>query len=249
MKEVPWYENPGAADGTWTKHVMVTGVNAPINAAVYDTDADGIPEVALAADFATVYGKSAGTLYLLSHKGDPTGPWDMKEIDRAPTAHRVRWVDVDGKGKVLVNAPLIGANSIAPDYKDKVGIFYYRGPDWKRQSVTDADSGVIHGLWVMPWNNSKFEALLSASFNGVFAHQFQNGSWTRTKVVDGDPGALAAERHQRHRTWPRRQGRALPGRHRAVARQQGGRLPAERQRLGASGDRRDHHRRPHADDR
>ena len=27
MKEVPWYENPGAADGTWTKHVMVTGVN------------------------------------------------------------------------------------------------------------------------------------------------------------------------------------------------------------------------------
>ena len=189
MKEVPWYENPGAADGTWTKHVMVTGVNAPINAAVYDTDGDGIPEVALASGFATVYGKSAGTLHLLSHNGDPTGPWDMKEIDRAPTAHRVRWVDVDGKGKVLVNAPLIGADSVAPDYKGAVGIFYYRGPEWKRQALTDADSGVIHGLWVMPWNNSKFEALLSASFNGVFAHQYQKGSWTRTKVVPGDPGA------------------------------------------------------------
>jgi hypothetical protein len=112
----------------------------------------------------------------------------MKEIDRTPTAHRVRWMDVDGKGKVLVNAPLIGAGSLAPDYKDRVGVFYYRGPEWKRQTLTDADSGVIHGLWVMPWNGSRFEALLSASFNGVFVHQFGDGAWTRSRVVAGDPG-------------------------------------------------------------
>jgi len=169
--------------------VLASGVNAPINAAVDDIDGDGIPEVALATGFATVYGKSAGTLSLLTHKGDATGPWEMKEIDSTPTAHRVRWVDVDGKGKVLVNAPLIGASSLAPDYKDAVGIYYYRAPDWKRQTLTDADSGVIHGLWVTPWDGSRFEALLSASFNGVFVHQFQNGAWKRTKVLAGDPGA------------------------------------------------------------
>jgi hypothetical protein len=126
-------------------------------------------------------------LYLLSHQGAPTEPWTMKEIDRTPTAHRVRWLDADGKGKVLVNAPLIGAHSIAPEYKDAVGIYWYRGPDWQRQTLTAADSGVIHGLAVTPWKGSKGEALLSASFNGVFVHQLHNGSWTRERVVTGDP--------------------------------------------------------------
>jgi hypothetical protein len=187
MKEVPWYQNPGTSGGAWTRHVLVSGVSTPINAAVHDLDEDGIPEVALATGFATAYGKSAGNLSLLTHQGDPTGPWTLKEIDQTPTAHRVRWVDVDGRGKVLVNAPLIGAGSVAPDYTDAVGIYYYRAPDWKRQTLTDADRGVIHGLWVTPWNGAPHEALLSASFNGVFAHQFQNGAWARTRVVAGDP--------------------------------------------------------------
>lgn len=189
LEELPWYENPGAADAAWTRHVMVSGINAPINAAAHDTDGDGIPEVALAAGFATAYARSAGTLSILRHDGDPAGPWASKEIDRTPTAHRVRWIDVDGKGKALVNAPLIGANAVQPDYKDSVGIYWYRGPDWTRQTITDADSGVIHGLWVTPWNGSKNEALLSASFLGVFAHQFDNGRWTRTRVVEGHPSA------------------------------------------------------------
>ena len=43
LKELRWYENPG-----WEKHVLVTGINQPINAAAYDVDGDGIPEIALA---------------------------------------------------------------------------------------------------------------------------------------------------------------------------------------------------------
>jgi hypothetical protein len=95
----------------------------------------------------------------------------------------VRWVDIDGHGKVLVNAPLIGAASSAPDYKDAVGIYWYRGPE--RQRLTDQDSGVIHGLWVTPWNGSRYESVLSASFNGVFEHRYQNARWTRARVVAG----------------------------------------------------------------
>jgi hypothetical protein len=41
----------------------------------------------------------------------------------------------------------------------------------------------------MPWDGSKHEAVLSASFNGVFVHQWQNGKWSRAKVLPGDPGA------------------------------------------------------------
>jgi hypothetical protein len=59
---------------------MVTGITAPINAAAHDVDGDGIPEVALASGFATSYGKSAGILSLLSHAGDPAGPWHMQEM-------------------------------------------------------------------------------------------------------------------------------------------------------------------------
>ena len=45
-----WYENPG-----WAPHVLVTGINRPINAAAHDVDGDGIPEIALAHEFANVY--------------------------------------------------------------------------------------------------------------------------------------------------------------------------------------------------
>src|SRR5262245_46351161 len=49
LKEIRWYENPG-----WKKHVLIDGLNRPINMAAYDVDGDGIPEVALAQEFATV---------------------------------------------------------------------------------------------------------------------------------------------------------------------------------------------------
>ncbi len=187
LQELAWYENPGTVDGTWARHVMVTGIRASINAAAHDGDGDGIPEVALAADFSSVYGKSIGTVFLLTHKGDPAGLWDMKEIDRIPTAHRLRWVDMNGARKVLVNAPLIGPDSVAPDYKGSVGLHYYQAPDWKRQTITDAESGVVHGLWIAPFDGSRFDTVLTASFNGVFAHQYLNDRWTRTRVLAGDP--------------------------------------------------------------
>jgi hypothetical protein len=185
LKELGWYENP-----TWQKHVLVSGVSGLINVAAHDTDRDGIPELVIAHEFATSYGKSAGVLSLLTHQGDPARPWSIKEIDRTPTAHRLRFVDIDGKGtKVLVNAPLIGARATAPEYRDRVAIYSYRPGDWTRQVITDADEGVIHGLWVTPWKDRSREALLSASFLGVFAHEFENGRWTRTALTRGDPGA------------------------------------------------------------
>ena len=91
LHELRWYENPG-----WQRHVIVSGINAPINAAAYDVDGDGIPEIALAHGFATEYAKSPGIVSILTHHGDPTAPWSSTEIDRLPTSHRLRFADIEG---------------------------------------------------------------------------------------------------------------------------------------------------------
>jgi hypothetical protein len=183
LKELRWYENPD-----WEKHVLVTGINQPINAAAYDVDGDGIPEIAFAQEFSPVYGKSLGIVSILTHHGDPREPWTVKEIDRVPTSHRLRFVDIEGTGKkVLVNFPLIGSQALAPDYRDHVSLLMYRPGEWKREVITDAEEGVVHGILPIVWDSGKREALLSGSFVGVHLLRFDNGHWQRTPVVKGDP--------------------------------------------------------------
>lgn len=181
MPELVWYENPG-----WQRHVIVGGMQGMINVAAYDIDGDGIPELALAQGFTMAPKTSAGILLLLTHGADPTAPWTSKEIDRVPTAHRVRWVDADGSGrKVLVMAPLVGPDAVAPDYRSPVSINFYRAPDWKREVVTDTFTGLIHGIEPMPWPGVKGEALMSAGFMGVYLHTFANGKWTPAELLKG----------------------------------------------------------------
>lgn len=185
LTDVRWYENPG-----WQKHVIARGINAPINAAVYDVDGDGIPEVALAHDFSNVYSESAGTVSILTHGSDLNAAWTRRDIDALPTSHRLRFADIDGSGhKVLVNAPLTGAKAIAPDYRDHVPLVMYRPGAWKRELIGDGDEGVVHGLVPYAWDDATHESLLTASFVGVFVHRFTNGTWKRTRVVSGETAA------------------------------------------------------------
>jgi hypothetical protein len=86
-----------------------------------------------------------------------------------------------------VNAPLIGAQAIAPDYRDHVSLLMYRPGDWKREVITDAEQGVVHGILPTVWDGGTRESLLTASFLGVHALRFDDGRWTRTLVVKGDP--------------------------------------------------------------
>jgi hypothetical protein len=185
LKELRWYENPG-----WTKHILIDGLNRPINLAAHDVDGDGTPEIGLAHEFSAVYANSVGIISILTNPGDPTRPWSRREIDRLPTSHRIRFIDIAGNGeKVLVNFPLIGSKAIAPEYRDRVPLVIYRPGAWARELITDADEGVVHGILTTPWDGGRGEAALSASFLGVHAHQFERGRWARTLVVKGDPGA------------------------------------------------------------
>ena len=125
---------------------------------------------------------------ILTHQGDPAGPWSIREIDRVPTSHRLWFADIDGTGrKVLVNSPLIGSRAIAPEYRDRVALLMYRPGEWKRELISDTEEGVVHGLLATAWDDPKRQSLLSASFLGVHALQFDKGQWTRTLVVKGDP--------------------------------------------------------------
>ncbi len=183
VPELVWFENP-----SWARHVLAAGQSQMINTAAYDLDGDGIPELALAQGFTTTTKTSTGILSMLTHGADVTQPWTAKEIDRVPTAHRLRWIDADGSGKkMLAMAPLIGMDSTAPDYKTPVSIFFYRAPDWKRETITDTFTGLIHGIEPMAWEGVKGQALMSAGFMGTYLHRFANGKWTPAEMSKGDP--------------------------------------------------------------
>ena len=49
-------------------------------------------EIALAHAFGTTHASSLGILSLLTHAGDPTEPWSIRELDRTPAGRaRSRW--------------------------------------------------------------------------------------------------------------------------------------------------------------
>ena len=183
LPELVWYENPG-----WERHVIADGLSRMINVAAHDIDRDGIPELALAHGFSSTYADSVGIVSLLTHQGDPRAIWSMREIDRVPTTHRLRWADVDGRGgKVLVSAPLIGDESLRPEFDDTLSLLWYRPGDWERREMTAEERGVVHGIGVGPWTDADRDAVLSASFLGVHVHEFADGGWTRTHLAAGDP--------------------------------------------------------------
>ena len=100
LDELAWYENPD-----WERHVLTTGLNRAINAAARDLDGDGIPELVVAHEFGTTHASSLGVLSLLTHQGDPTEPWSIREIDRTPTVHRVGGRTSTARGATCSSTP------------------------------------------------------------------------------------------------------------------------------------------------
>src|SRR5260370_41250411 len=69
MSELIWFENP-----TWKRHVLATGMSHMIKLAAWDTDGDGIPEIAIAHEFANQAKNSIGILSMLQHGRHPLQP-------------------------------------------------------------------------------------------------------------------------------------------------------------------------------
>ncbi len=184
MSELVWFENPG-----WQRHVIASGLSRMINCAVVADSSDPIPEIVLATGFSNQAKDSIGVVSVLRHKGDPRDLWTVTEIDRLPTAHRLRTADIDGSGHpVVLNQPLTGPNAEPPDYRDSTPLVFYRPGEWKRQVASDADSGVVHGIFIVKWDGSGRDAILTASFNGIHLLRFSaDGRWSRTRIAAGSP--------------------------------------------------------------
>ena len=180
--EIAWFENPG-----WQRHVLATNVPRPLNAACCDIDGDGIPEIVLAYRFETSPEKSVGNVALLSHRKDVREPWMSREIDRVPTAHRVRWIDYEGNGqKVLLLGPMVGER-FPPGEGDSVPIYLYRPGKWMRETISTEPRGILHAINPVDWDGSARQELLAASYAGLQRLEFSQGKWIATQLSKGDP--------------------------------------------------------------
>ena len=179
MTELLWFEAPD-----WKRHTLASGLQRMINLAA----CPGMNEIAVAHEFANTPKNSTGVVSVLTPGPDRTQPWSVREIDRLTTSHRLRCAHLDGtRTPVVVNAPLAGAKSDAPDYRDHVPLVYYKPGEWKRILINEANEGVVHGIYVTPWSDRR-EEILTASFLGIHRHRLEkNGVWTRVLLAPGDP--------------------------------------------------------------
>jgi hypothetical protein len=181
--ELAWYENP-----SWTRHVIATGVPRQLNADAWDTDGDGRPEIVLAYRFESSPERSVGNVALLKSGANPRQPWTMTEIDRVPTAHRVRFIDFEGNGrKLLLLGPMVGMKAKAPLNDDDVPIYLYRPGAWKRELLYGKLHGILHAIVPVRWRGANKEQLLTASFLGL--HRIERtgkGEVKVTQIAKGD---------------------------------------------------------------
>ena len=171
MSELVWYENPN-----WERHVIASGLTGMINLAIQDD------QIVLAYGFSMVYANSKGIIAVLKPNGDPRQPWSLTEIDRLPTSHRLRWAN-----GVVMNAPLIGPNAIAPEYRDHVPLVYYKPGEWKRTLIASDNEGVQHGITVVDWDGKGRDSILTTSFSGIDLYRYAKNQWIRTEISKGNP--------------------------------------------------------------
>ena len=184
MTELLWFENPG-----WERHVIAGNLLDMINLAAWDLDGDGIPEIVLASGFSMDARKSAGIISVLHHNGDPRQPWSIREIDRLPASHRLRWADIYGDGKkVVINQPLTNAHVDRPEEHAHTPLVFYTPGDWKRKQISEHDQGVVHGIYIVDWDGDGHDEILTASFVGIHLYTLAaDGRWSRTEITKGNP--------------------------------------------------------------
>ena len=74
--------------------------------------------MALASDFALDDSTHGGSLWWAEPAADWDQEWRLRPLGKIPTSHRLRWANLDGKGRLgLVDAPLLGFGAVAPEYK------------------------------------------------------------------------------------------------------------------------------------
>jgi hypothetical protein len=176
---VAWYANP-----SWEKHPIDVPASGTIDLAPLDIDGDGRMDLALATGF-DLRNSTTGKVHWLG-RGKTGETWSAHDVAELPSAHRMRWADLDGDGKPeLVVVPLLGAGAKEPDYAVSAPLVAYRPPRWTRE-VLDEQNHVVHGVRVVQWDGDRAQEVLTASFEGVCLYDLRGKKWERTRIAEGD---------------------------------------------------------------
>jgi len=187
-----WFENP-----SWHKHVIMDGFTKKDNVciAATDIDGDGRIDLALGAEWMSTNTQSGGSLQWLRQPEKADAPWTLFPIGSEPTLHRVRWADVDGKGKrVLIVAPLQGRGTKAPNWAAGKGVRLelFRIPanpakePWPME-VIDESLHTLHNFLVVNFDDDPADEIITASLEGLFLFdRGTDGKWTKRQLGEGN---------------------------------------------------------------
>lgn len=188
---VIWYENPH-----WRPWVLTQSQTQEDNVAIaaHDIDGDGQIDFALAAAWRPPGTTAGGSLQWLARDGDPRQPWTIHPIGSEPTAHRIRWADLEGHGRPqLVVVPLHGRGTTAPGWDQRpLRVLAYRVPEpptsspWSYE-VLNEELHVAHNFWPGDLDGDGQLDLLVASFEGVtLLRRDAAGAWRAKRLGEGD---------------------------------------------------------------
>ncbi len=189
---VIWFENP-----TWKLHTIIKGVTKADNVCIdaYDIDGDGKLDFALGAYWNPANTKDSGTLQWLKRGARLDDPWTVYPIDTEPTIHRIRFADIDGKGKAaLLSVPLMGRGSSAKNnHVDglPLRVTAYRIPgdptkDRWMPEVLDESLHVAHNFHPIDVAGTSRKNILVASYEGVNLLRLDEGTWKRNRIGEGN---------------------------------------------------------------
>jgi hypothetical protein len=188
---VVWYENP-----TWKRRTILEGTTERDNVCVaaHDIDGDGKLDLALGAGWRPSNTKSGGTLQWLRQPASLDEQWKLYPIADEPTLHRIRFADLDGKGKpALLVGPLFGRNSTSKmNYMDApLRLLAYRIPkdptrDRWTPEVIDESLHVMHNFAPVPAKGGEGMDVLTASYEGVHRFSRDAEKWVKRKLGTGN---------------------------------------------------------------
>jgi thiol-disulfide isomerase/thioredoxin len=187
---VVWFENPA-----WRMHTLIEHATKKDNVSIapYDIDGDGRVDFALASDWRPSDTRASGSIEWLARGKSPDDPWSVHPIGIEPTAHRIRFADLDGDGREeLIVVPLFGRNTTAPEYATAaVRILVYRVPrdplgPWKAESINE-DLHVAHNFLPIDLDRDGKLDIVVASFEGLsLLTRDAAGAWKRTLIGSGN---------------------------------------------------------------
>ncbi|HEY1067659.1 MAG TPA: FG-GAP-like repeat-containing protein, partial [Pirellulales bacterium] len=188
---VIWYENP-----SWKVHTVIKDQTELDNVCIdaMDIDGDGRLDLALGAHWKPSDTVNSGSLQWLEPGKNADDLWTVHPIDREPTIHRLRFIDLEGDGKSeLIVVPLQGPGTKAPEWTQAgVRILSYSIPadprkDRWRRTVLNEEMHVCHNFIGTDLNDDKRLDLVVTSFEGVnLLERGENNLWKRTLIGTGN---------------------------------------------------------------